>query len=70
VEHFDARALRCSKAHLYNILRGKTEGLPPLPFFHIDIKSIPASVRIAVESLDHLLKSKPDADQAPRPIEP
>jgi integrase len=32
------------------------------------IKSIPASVRIAVESLDHLLKSKPDADHGP--IEP
>jgi hypothetical protein len=30
-----ARELRCSKAHLYNILRGGVEGLPPLPVFHI-----------------------------------
>jgi integrase len=30
------------------------------------IKSVPESVRVAVESLDHLLKSKPDADQAPK----
>lgn len=30
------------------------------------IKSVPESVRVAVESLDHLLKSKPGADQAVR----
>ena len=28
------------------------------------IKSVPESVRVAVESLDHLLKSKPDAEEA------
>src|SRR5579862_7840920 len=27
--------LRCSKAHLYTIMRGGVEGLPPLPVFHI-----------------------------------
>jgi len=30
------------------------------------IKSVPESVRVAVESLDHLLKSKPEAEQAAR----
>ena len=28
------------------------------------IKPVPESVRVAVESLDHLLKSKPEAEQA------
>jgi predicted oxidoreductase len=27
------------------------------------IKSVPASLRVAVESLDHLLKSRPGANQ-------
>jgi AraC-like DNA-binding protein len=30
-----ARELRCSRAHLYNVLSGKVESLPPLPVFHI-----------------------------------
>jgi len=30
------------------------------------IKSVPESVRVAVESLDHLLKSKPEAEHAGR----
>src|SRR5580704_2048652 len=30
-----ARELRCSRAHLYNVLAGKVESLPPLPVFHI-----------------------------------
>ena len=30
------------------------------------IKSVPESVRVAVESLDHLLKSRPGADPAVR----
>ena len=34
-----ARELRCSKAHLYNVLGGKIEGLPPLPVFHIGRKA-------------------------------
>jgi hypothetical protein len=34
-----ARELRCSKAHLYNVLRGRVECLPPLPVFHIGRKA-------------------------------
>ena len=30
------------------------------------IKSVPESVRVAVESLDHLLKSRPEAAQGER----
>jgi Helix-turn-helix domain len=34
-----AQELRCSKAHLYNVLSGKVKGLPPLPVFHIGRKA-------------------------------
>jgi hypothetical protein len=34
-----ARELRCSRAHLYNVLAGKVESLPPLPVFHIGRKA-------------------------------
>lgn len=30
-----ARELRCSKAHVHNIIHGKVEGLPPLPVLRI-----------------------------------
>jgi len=30
-----ARELRCSKAHIHNIIHGKVEGLPPLPVLRI-----------------------------------
>lgn len=30
-----AHELRCSKAHVHNIIHGKVEGLPPLPVLRI-----------------------------------
>lgn len=30
-----ARELRCSKAHLHNVIHGKVPGLPPLPVLRI-----------------------------------
>jgi excisionase family DNA binding protein len=30
-----ARELRCSKAHLHNVINGKVHGLPPLPVLRI-----------------------------------
>jgi len=30
-----ARELRCSKAHLHNVIHGKVRGLPPLPVLRI-----------------------------------
>ena len=48
---------------------GAWVGLPPLvamfQFGHVGyyVKLVPESVRVAVESLDHLLKSSPGADQ-------
>ena len=30
-----ARELRCSKAHLHNIISGKVRGLPPLPVLRL-----------------------------------
>ena len=30
-----ARDLRCSKAHVHNIIHGKVPDLPPLPVLHI-----------------------------------
>lgn len=30
-----ARELRCSKAHVHNIIHGRVEGLPPLPVVRI-----------------------------------
>lgn len=30
-----ARELRCSKAHVHNIIHGKVEGMPPLPVLRI-----------------------------------
>ena len=45
-----ANRLRCSKAHLCNVVNGKLPGLPPLPIVRIGRR-----ILIRVESLDQWL---------------
>ena len=35
-----ARTLRCSKAHVHNLIGGKVRGLAPLPVIHLGRRSL------------------------------
>src|SRR5436305_6962763 len=35
-----AQALRCSKAHIHNLIGGRVRGLPPLPAIHLGRRSL------------------------------
>jgi hypothetical protein len=56
-----ARELRCSRAHIYNILRGEVEGLPPLPVFHMG-----RTARIRMNQLQAWVRSLEDRERENR----
>lgn len=53
-----ARFLRCSKAHLSNLLNGRVPGAPPLPHVSVGRRKL-----IRRESLEHWLRATETAKQ-------
>jgi len=64
-----ARDLRCSKAHVHNLIRGKVRGLRPLPALRLGRRSL---IRFDTlqewielnESEAGMIRSSPDIDAA------
>jgi excisionase family DNA binding protein len=64
-----AQALRCSKAHVHNLIGGRVRGLDPLPSIHLGRRSL-----VRRESLERwlesaevgvaMIRSSPDIDAA------
>jgi hypothetical protein len=64
-----AGALRCSKAHVHNLIGGRVRGLPPLPAIHLGRRSLVRKESL-VEWLDSnetkvaMIRSSPNIDAA------
>jgi excisionase family DNA binding protein len=64
-----AEALRCSKAHIHNLIAGRVRGLHPLPAIHLGRRSLvrKESLRQWLESNESrvgMIRSSPDVDIA------